>query len=52
MVKAYELFHSSNDKQMKQEAQLKELQKFVIKWMPNFHKYGFKDGFADGIRFI
>lgn len=23
-----------------------------MKWMPHFHKYGFHEGFKDGIRFI
>ena len=52
LQKQYEIFHYSHKKQQDQEKQLHHLRKFVIKWLPNFHKYGFDEGFDEGIRFI
>lgn len=52
MNKAYELFNGANHTQRKQENRLDDLQNLFVKWMPNFHKYGFNEGFGDGIRFI
>lgn len=52
LQKSYDLYHSSHARQLKQEKQLEELRRFVIKWMPNFHKYAFHESFSQGIRFI
>lgn len=50
--KSYDLYHSANDRQLKQEKELEEMRLFVVKWLPNFHKYGFHEDFAKGIKFI
>ena len=52
MNKAFECYHSANVIQKNQEHELDSLRCFVVKWLPNFHKYGHHKSFEEGIRYI
>lgn len=52
MKKAFECYHNANVMQKNQEDDLNNLRCFLIKWLPNFHKYGFHKSFDEGIRYI
>lgn len=52
MSKVYDLFNGAGSTQKVQEDKLFKLQNRLVKWLPNFHKYGFENDFLDGLRFI
>lgn len=52
LKKAYELYNLTNATHKIHQEELDQLRLLVMKWMPNFHKYGKHESFKEGIRYI